>query len=194
MLNPQVKLRVPVSRSDHAQGPRDAPLTLVEYGDYECPYCGQAYQIVKAIQEALGDDLRFVFRNFPLAQIHPNAMNAACAAEAAALQGKFWDMHDALYENQDSLDPQSLLAYAAELGLDLDRFAQDMVSTRVEERIVSDLEGGARSGVNGTPTFFINGFRYDGDWSYDSLLYTLQSLRQRPPEDIGREDDRPVWR
>lgn len=193
MINPQVRLRVPVSRNDHAQGPDDAPLELVEYGDYECPYCGQAYHVIKAVQATMGDDLRFIFRNFPLTQIHPNAMNAARAAEAAALQNEFWEMHDTLYENQENLDPQSLLAYAAELRLDLDEFAQDMVSTRVEERILSDLEGGARSGVNGTPTFYINGFRFDGDWSYESLLYALQSLRNRGLEEIRPANGRPAW-
>lgn len=176
MINPQVRLRVPVSNADHAQGPEDAPLVLVEYGDYECPHCGSAHPVVKHVQRALADELRFVFRNFPLATVHPHAMNAARAAEAAALQERFWQMHDTLFENQDALDDESLLAYAAALGLDLETFAQDMLSRDVERRILSDLEGGARSGVNGTPTFFINGFRFDGDWSR-SLLPTLQALR-----------------
>jgi len=194
MINPQVRLRVPVSRNDHVQGPDDAPLALVEYGDYECPYCGQAYGVVKAVQQALNDDLQFVFRNFPLTQVHPNAMNAARAAEAAALQDKFWEMHDTLYENQENLDPQSLLAYAAELGLDLDQFAQDMVSRQVEERIFSDLEGGARSGVNGTPTFYINGCRFDGDWSSESMPHALQSLRNRGFDEARPPNGRPAWR
>lgn len=177
MINPQVKLRVPVSKADHAQGPADAPLVLVEYGDYECPFCGQAYYVVQRTQRAFGNDLRFVFRNFPLTQIHPHAMNAARAAEAAALQDRFWEMHDTLYENQENLDDESLLAYATSLELDLQRFADDMFSQQVEERILYDLEGGARSGVNGTPTFFINGFRFDGDWT-QQLLYTLQAVRE----------------
>src|SRR5689334_3482382 len=124
----EVKLRVPVTDADHVQGPKDAPLELVEYGDYECPYCGQAHYIVKQLQQALQDELRFVFRNFPLSQIHPDAVSAARAAEAAALQGKFWEMQDILYENQDNLDSESVLQYAAELDLDLSKFVTDMGS------------------------------------------------------------------
>jgi protein-disulfide isomerase len=177
----EVKLRVPVTSADHAQGPKDAPLVLLKYGDYQCPYCGQAYYIVKQLQQTLPDDLRFVFRNFPLSQIHPDAVGAARAAEAAALQRKFWEMHDTLYENQDSLDPESLLEYAAELGLDLSKFIADMGSKQVERRIVEDFQGGVRSGVNGTPTFFVNGFRYDGDWRYPSLLNTLKAALAQLP-------------
>lgn len=177
MINTQVRLRVPVSKADHAQGPEDAALVLVEYGDYECPFCGQAHPIVKHAQRALEDELRFVFRNFPLTQIHPHAMNAARAAEAAGLQGRFWEMHDMLYENQDNLEDENLLVYAAELGLDLDQFTRDLLSPPVTQRILADVQGGARSGVNGTPTFFVNGFRFDGDWSR-SLLPTLKALRE----------------
>jgi protein-disulfide isomerase len=179
MINPQIRLRVPVSKSDHRRGPEEAPLVLVEYGDYECPYCGEAHPIVKHIENALRGELLLVFRNFPLTQIHPHAMNAARAAEAAGLQRKFWEMHDTLYENQENLDPESLLAYAAQLDLDLDRFAQDMLSRRVEDRILLDFEGGARSGVNGTPTFFVNGFRFDGN--YHTLPDELQELREALP-------------
>lgn len=181
MLNPQAKLRVPVSRGDHSQGAEDAPLVLVEYGDYECPYCGQAYPIVKSIQDVLGDELRFVFRNFPLTQIHPHAMNAARAAEAADLQQRFWEMHDMLYENQDNLNDESLLAYAAALELDLERFVRDANSKRVEDRIVADFEGGMRSGVSGTPAFFVNGFRFEGNWLEGELLEALQTLRAESP-------------
>ena len=168
------RLRVPVSDADHSQGPKNAPLTLVEYGDYECPHCGRAYPIVKQVQQTLGDDLRFVFRNFPLAEIHTHARNAAQAAEAAALQGRFWEMHDLLFENQDRLDDRSLLADASSLGLDLDRFVADSASGMVLARIAADIEGGARSGVNGTPTFFANGVRVDGAWDYESLLLALR--------------------
>lgn len=179
MINPQIRLRVPVSESDHRRGAQDAPLVLVEYGDYECPYCGQAHPIVKHIENALRGELMFVFRNFPLAQIHPYAMTAARAAEAAGLQRKFWEMHDTLYENQENLDDESLLAYATELGLDLDKFTQDILSRRVEDKILLDLEGGARSGVNGTPTFFVNGYRFDGNYNF--LLEELQALREELP-------------
>jgi protein-disulfide isomerase len=176
VINPQVKLRVPVSSADHAEGPTNAPLTLLEYGDYECPFCGEAYATIKDLQDALADELQFVFRNFPITQSHPRAMTAACAAEAAGLQGKFWPMHDILYENQDALEPPHLLAYADELSLDLDRFSQDLVRRDVQERVLLDFESGVRSGVNGTPTFFMNGYRYDGEYSYDAMLYALRSL------------------
>src|SRR6202044_1590923 len=109
-------LKVPVTTEDHAQGPANAPVTLVEYGDYECPYCGQAYPIVKELQKLEGKSLRFVFRNFPLAQVHPHAVHAAYAAEAAAKQGKFWEMHDKLYENQQALEDHDVLMYAREIG------------------------------------------------------------------------------
>ena len=178
MVNPQVKLRVPVTEADHAQGPDDAPLTLVEYGDYECAYCGQAYAIVKQIQDTLSEELRFVFRNFPLTQVHPHAMNAARAAEAAGLQRRFWEMHDALYENQENLDDRNLIANAVTLGLDLGRFTQDFAGQKIEDRIVSDIEGGARSGVNGTPTFFVNGFRFEGNWIEGELLEALYAASE----------------
>lgn len=177
----EVRLRIPVSATDHKQGPTDAPLLLVEYGDYQCPYCGQAYPVVKQVQQALRDDLLFVFRNFPLSQIHPDAMGAARAAEAAALQRRFWEMHDTLYDNQDSLDAESLLAYAADLQLDLPRFIRDMGSKQVEQKIADDFYGGVRSGVNGSPTFFINGYRYDGDWSYPAMLNTLRRVLTQLP-------------
>jgi protein-disulfide isomerase len=169
-----VKLRVPVSNADHSQGPKNAPLMLVEYGDYECPHCGRAYPIVKQLQQTLSDKLLFVFRNFPLAEIHPHAMNAARAAEAAGLQGQFWEMHDLLFENQDRLDDQSLQAYASSLELDMEKFVEDTNSEEIFERIAADIDGGARSGVNGTPTFFANGVRVDDGWDYDTLVVTLR--------------------
>jgi protein-disulfide isomerase len=168
------RLRLPVSNADHVQGPANAPLVLVEYGDYECPHCGKAHPIVKQVQKTLGEDLRFVFRNFPLAEIHPHAMKAACAAEAAGLQGRFWEMHDLLFENQDRLDDDSLVAYAASLELDTARFIEDANADPVLQRIAADIDSGARSGVNGTPTFFANGVRVDGSWDYDSLLAVLR--------------------
>jgi len=171
----EVKLRIPVTDADHAQGPKDAPLVLVKYGDYQCPYCGQAYSIVKQLQQALQDELRFVFRNFPLSQIHPDAVSAARAAEAAALQSKFWGMHDTLYENQDNLDLESLLEYAAELDLDVSKFITDMGSRQVEQRIANHFQGGVRSGVNGTPTFFINDVRYNGEHTVEAMLPALEN-------------------
>ncbi len=168
-------LTQPVSARDHAEGPTDAPLTLVEYGDYQCPYCGAAYPVVKRVQKKLGKKLRFVFRNFPLTQAHPYALIAAEAAEAAALQGKFWEMHDLLYEKQTLLEPDSIPLWAEKIGLSLEKFRNDIEQGVVEKRIQEDRQSGIRSGVNGTPTFFINGTRYDGTPDYASLLAALES-------------------
>src|SRR5579862_1438401 len=155
-MSPSAKLKPPVGASDHVQGPAEAPVTLLEYGDYECPYCGEAYLIVKALQNRLGDQVRLVFRNFPLAEAHPHAEHAAEAAEAAAAQGKFWEMHDMLYEHQDALEDADLARYAKALKLDLPRFIKDMENHTYVDRVRSDFTSGVRSGVNGTPTFFIN--------------------------------------
>src|SRR5205823_5823309 len=141
------RLTLPVSQRDHQQGPETAPVTLVEYGDYECPYCGQAYSIVKEVQRRLGDRLRFVFRNFPLTNAHPHAAHAAEAAEAAAAQGKFWEMHDYLYEHQRALDDPHLLEAAEQVGLDVARFRQDMEAQTSVARIREDFLGGVRSDV-----------------------------------------------
>src|SRR5208282_2621778 len=157
------KLKPPVGANDHTQGPADAPITVVEYGDYQCPYCGEAYPITKALQKRLGKKLRFVFRNFPLSEAHPHAEHAAEAAEAAAAQGRFWEMHDMLYEHQDALDDDALLSYATDIGLDVDRFRREFSERKYLDRIREDFQSGIRSGVNGTPTFFINGHRHDGE-------------------------------
>jgi protein-disulfide isomerase len=176
-----VKLALPVSRSrDHIQGPDTAPATLVEYGDYECPYCGQAYIIIKQIQQLLGKNLRFVFRNFPLTQVHPHAQHAAEAAESAGAQRKFWEMHDYLYEHQQALDDEHLVQYAAILGLDLPKFVQDISHHVHAAHIREDFLSGVRSGVNGTPTFFINGTRYNNSWDLETLLETLNyTIKER---------------
>ncbi|RKH09756.1 DsbA family protein [Corallococcus sp. CA053C] len=167
------RLRRPPGPDDHFEGPRDAPVILVEYGDYQCPYCGQAYWEVKRLQQTLGARLGFVFRNFPLTQAHPLALQAAEAAEAAAAQGRFWPMHDLLYEHQDRLELPMLLSHAEALELDVDRFREDLDSHRFEERIRRDFMDGARTGVNGTPTFFPNGHRHDGPFNADALLEAL---------------------
>jgi protein-disulfide isomerase len=169
------RLTLPVGERDHTSGPADAPLTLLEYGDYECPYCGAAYPVVKEVQRALGDELRFVFRNFPLGEIHPHALQAAEAAEAAAAQGRFWEMHDRLYEHQDRLTTKDLLAHAEALGLDVARVEADLDQRTYESRIREDFLSGARSGVNGTPTFFINGLRYNGSADLASLVEALRA-------------------
>ncbi len=158
-------LKPPVGPEDHAEGHADAPVTLVEYGDYQCPYCGEAYPIVKRLQKRLGNRLRFVFRNFPLAEAHPFATGAAELAEAAALQDKFWPMHDLLYEHQDALEPDDLAGYAGALHLDMGKLKAALGSPAVAERVRSNFMSGVRSGVNGTPSFFINGERFDGNWT-----------------------------
>ncbi len=174
MNEPQAHLAVPVSERDHVTGSESAPVTLVEYGDYECSFCDEAYLAVKNVQRHLGDRLRFVFRNFPIGTIHPHAEHAAEAAEAAAAQGMFWEMHDLLYEHQQTLGDPHLRAFAEQLGLDLDRFDRDMSEHTLADRVREDFMGGVRSGVNGTPSFFINGARYDESWDEDSLRGALE--------------------
>jgi protein-disulfide isomerase len=168
-------LRFPVSDRDHAQGPADAPVTLVEYGDYECPHCGRAYPIIKDVQQRLGKRLRFVFRNFPLTEAHPHAEHAAEAAEAAGSQGKYWEMHDTLFEHQHALGDTQLLNYAAILGLDAEPFREELTSHVHARHVRADFLGGIRSGVNGTPTFFINDVRHDDDWDAETLVRAIES-------------------
>jgi protein-disulfide isomerase len=170
------RLKVQIGPEDHVQGDEDAPITLIEYGDYQCPHCARAYPIVKAAKEALGHDLRFVFRNFPLSTLHRAAENAAEAAEIAGSQGKFWEMHDMLFENASALDEQSLIGYAAELGIDPNSFATNLANHSYSERVRKDFMSGMTSGVNGTPTFFVNGERYDDPWDHGALLRSLKEL------------------
>ena len=170
------QLTPPVSTRDHIAGPDDAPVTLVEYGDFECPYCGMAYAVVKRAQRELGDQLRVVFRHFPLAEAHPHARVAAQAAEAAAAQGQFWEMHDILFEHQDALGPEDLVSYAESLGLDTARFTSELEAGMYEKRVREDFRSGVRSGVNGTPTFFVNGDRYDGSWANEEAF--IGALRE----------------
>jgi len=168
------KLRTPVTSRGHIQGPEDAPLTLVEYGDYECPSCGSAYPIVKRVQEQFGRRLRFVFRNFPLSEIHPHAESAAETAEFAAAQGRFWEMHDLLFENQEQLSEALYSELAEELGLSPTALRQALEEGKYKERVRTDFSSGVRSGVNGTPTFFINGTRHDGPFDYETLVLALR--------------------
>jgi protein-disulfide isomerase len=168
-------LTMPVSEErDHTQGPADAPVTLVEYGDYECPYCAAAYPIIKQVQARMGDKLRFVFRNFPITTSHAHAERAAEAAEAAATQGRFWPMHDLLFENQTNLRDQDLRAGAERLGLDLELFETELAGHVHAERVREDFMSGVRSGVNGTPTFYINGARHDDSYDLEALLAALE--------------------
>jgi protein-disulfide isomerase len=161
------QLNPSVNSKDHIQGKNTARIELVEYGDYQCPHCGRAYPVIKHLQRSLGADLKFIFRNFPLSEAHPDAFNAAMAAEAAGLQQKFWEMHDIIFENQRSLDVESLFLYAKKIGLDLEQFKTDIQGNALSARVEQDFESGVRSGVNGTPTFFVNGKRYNGDWEED---------------------------
>lgn len=177
MTDNQNDLTIPVNENDHIQGNIDAPIVLVEYGDFECSYCGRAYPIIKKVQKHLGKDLCFVFRSFPLAQSHPNAMHAAEAAEIVTSTGKFWEYHDLLYENQETLDDGSLARFAAQFGIDEKDMLQDLESGEYEDQVKESFNGGVESGVNGTPSFFVNGSRYDGDWEYEPLLEYLSSLR-----------------
>jgi protein-disulfide isomerase len=168
-------LTMPVTDDrDHIQGSAEAAVTLVEYGDYECPYCGAAYPIIKEVQARMGDRLRFVFRNFPITTSHPHAEQAAEAAEAAATQGRFWEMHDLLYENQQRLGDEDLHSYAEQLGLDVAPFDEQMAEHVHAERVHEDFISGVRSGVNGTPTFYINGARHDGSYELETLLAALE--------------------
>lgn len=170
-----------VGDRDHADGRADAPVTLVEYGDYECPHCGRAYPIVKAVQKHFGPRLRFVFRNFPITEAHPHAALAAAAAEAAGDHGKFWGMHDCLFEHQDRLGALDLVQYASQLGIESKGFLEVIRSRDMAERVRADFMSGVRSGVNGTPTFFLNRKRYDGSWDLDGLLDAVEGAMGRAP-------------
>ena len=152
----------------------DAPVTLVKYGDYECPYCGEAHPLLKKLQERVGEQVRFVFRHFPLDTVHPRARRAAQAAEAAASQGRFWEMHDLLFERQDELGEEDLMRYAAEVELDLVRFEEDLTNENHAWRIEEDRLGGDHAGVRGTPAFFVNGVRYTGPLDLDGLLAAVE--------------------
>jgi protein-disulfide isomerase len=167
-----------VTDRDHVRGPANAPVTLVEYGDFQCPFCGRAYWVLKEIEARFERDLRFAYRHFPLTEIHPLAMIAAEAAEAAGAQGKFWEMHDLLFESQPEFEPDELLGYATEIGLDIDAFIADLQTHRHREKIAKDFMGGVRSGVNGTPCLFINGERYDAPVEVPVLAAAIESARR----------------
>ncbi len=167
-------LAVPVNAQDHVRGLMTAAVTLVEYGDFQCPSCGEAFPIVEALIEQLGDHLRLVFRNFPLTTIHPFAEGAAESAEAAGSQGRFWEMHRLLFEHQAALETDSLARYGASIGLDVPVFVSELTNHTYSPRVRSDFMGGVKSGVNGTPTFFINGVRHDDSYDFDALLAAIE--------------------
>jgi protein-disulfide isomerase len=170
------KLTLPIKVDyDHIQGPINAPISIVEYGDYECPYTGMAYPIVKELRRRLGDSICFVFRNFPLNEIHPHAQHAAEAAEAAGGQDKFWQMHDHLFEHQNELEDGHLLEYAKIVGLDTERFKKEISEHVYVPVINKSLKNGIKSGVEGTPTFFLNAVRYEDSWELETLFETIRS-------------------
>jgi NhaA family Na+:H+ antiporter len=174
MAEAGTRLTPGVSERDHIQGLLDAPVIFLEYGDYECPHCLQAHSIIGELQERIGDRISFIYRHFPIRSSHPNAQHAAEAAEAAGAQGKFWEMHDLLFENQDALEDHHLIEYAAQIGLDKEQFQRDLESRRFKDHVEEDFKSGVRSGVNGTPTFYINGERYDGPWDIESLVAEVE--------------------
>jgi protein-disulfide isomerase len=169
-------LTPPISKRDHTIGPPDAPIVMAEYGDFECPYCAQAEPVFKALIHSLPESLLFAFRHFPLAEAHPHSVRAAEAAEAAGAQGRFWEMHDVLFAHQDALEDANLVEYASAIGCDVDRFVDEMAENRYAGRVRENFLSGVRSGVNGTPTIFINGLRYDGPRDLESLMVAIQQV------------------
>ena len=187
-----IDLVVPVDpERDHIRGPEDAPVTLVEYGDFECPYCGQAEQSVRELLAEFGDDLRYVWRHLPLADVHPRAQLAAEASEAAGAQGKFWEMYEHLLTHQDELRPNDLWTIAEKLGLDRDRFSDELRRHVYANRIAEDVDGADQAGVSGTPTFFVNGLRHQGAYDAATLAAGGAHARAGASSPRGRRPRRP---
>jgi protein-disulfide isomerase len=183
MLSEKIELNVPLSfEEDHTHGPREALVQLVEYGDYECSYCAQAHDIVQDLWQNFHTQLVYAFRHFPLTEMHPHAFNAAAAAEAASKQNKFWEMHNLLFLNQESLDRSHIEQIARDLELDLARFNREIDSRETLEKIYRHVESGVSSGVNGTPTFFLNGYRFEEDWLGGELASAIEMLLDRRTE------------
>jgi protein-disulfide isomerase len=170
------RLTVPVTAQDHLRGPAEARVTLVEYGDYECPYCEEAYGVIETLRAQMGEQLRFVYRHFPRTEIHSHAQAAAEAAEAAGGQQKFWEMHETLYTHSSALDGRHLIDYGAVLGLDTTQFRRALHERSHQSRVREDFHGGMRSGVTATPTLFIGGIRYDGPHDLRSLVAATTSI------------------
>lgn len=173
-----MSLAKPVDQADHIMGHADAPVTLVEYGDFQCPYCRTAHFYLKNVLATMGDEVLFVFRHMPLTQVHPMAQPAAEAAEAAGAQGKFWPMHDAIYEHQDALGPALLTRLGQRLGLDMQRFNDDLQAHRFLPKVKEDFMSAVRSGAAGTPSFFINGEPYEGGFDEEALIDALRFAAQ----------------
>ena len=178
-MNHPFELTVPPSGADHAIGPAHARVTVVEYGDFECPNCKQAAPAVKLLLERFAGRVRFVYRHFPLEEVHPHALHAAEAAEAAGAQGKFWPMHDLLFENPHHLKLPQLRDYAQRLELDMVRYDADMADTVYLQRVREDIEGGRASGVRGTPTFFLNGAVQDVSFGLQRLFDKVEAELRR---------------
>lgn len=170
----KARLAVPVGERDHVRGPASAEVTLVEYGDFECPYTRRARPVVRRLSQEFGDRLLFVFRNFPLTRIHPHAENAAEAAEAAADQDQYWEMHDMLFDNQRALEDEDLRRYAERLSLDMARFGRELAEHAHAHRVNEDVRSGLKSGVRGTPTLFVDGLRHDGPNDLATLRAALE--------------------
>ncbi len=191
------RLALPASGRDHVRGPERADISLVEYADYECPYCRAAETIVAGLREALGDRLSVVFRSFPMRGAHSHAQHAAEIAEAAASQGRFWEMHDHLYAHQDALDDQSLVSYARDLGLDVERVRQGLADHTHARSVAEDYRSGLESGVQSTPTFFVDGVRYDGPVALRDMLAAIRRLHPDVETDeiasSGRRVPRVKW-
>ena len=179
------RLVLPVGTRDHVQGYEHAPVTLVEYGDYQCSYCGAAYPIVKQLQSLYPAELRLVFRNFPLREVHARAQTAAEAAEAAGAQGRFWEMHDLLFENQADLSEAALVGYGRSVLEDPVRWLADLRRRAFRSRVQQDFLSGVQSGVTGTPTFYVNGIRHEGPFDLDSLAAAVEAARLNPPSVAG---------
>jgi len=175
---------------DHIRGPEEAPVTLVEYGDFECPYCGQAEPVIRELLASSGDDLRYVWRHLPLNDVHPHAQMAAEASEAAAAQGQFWEMHDTLLAHQDALTPPDLRRYAEELDLDVERFWDELRRRVHAPRVAEDVASAELSGVSGTPTFFINGRRHWGAYDLATLTEVVRAASARARlEGVDRQSE-----
>jgi len=188
------RLRTPIGRDDHVRGPRDARIQLVEYGDFECPFCGQAEPVIRDLLAEFGDDLRYVWRHLPLSDVHPRAQLASEAAEAAAAQGAFWPMYERLLSRQDALRPDELVDHARSLGLDVDRFTNDLRRHVYAPRVAEDVDDADRSGVSGTPSFCVNGQRHYGAYDVATLSAAVRTARRRALADqaaatpIGADD------
>ena len=169
-----LRLLLPIRSEDHGHGSEDAPFTLVEYGDYECPDCGRLYMVLRDLQKDIASRLRVVFRHYPLSGIHHHAQQAAEAAEAAGAQGKFWEMHNLLFDRQDALHTKDLIRYAGDLLLDVEQFRNDLKNQTYRDKVRADFIAGVQNGVYRTPGLFLNSVRYDDPWDSDSLRTLLK--------------------